>query len=269
MAPMILFWMVMSVAWAEHLAAPQKLCADQLISIFENSTTTIRYDYIEILDDGRGYTGGRAGFVSRDGDMLQVVERYAQLHPNAALTQLIPALRKVKGSDSVAGLSELPKLWTAAAKDSLFIKAQDEVNDRIYFQPAMNQARALGLKFAFSKTALYEAIIQHGPGEDADSLGGLVSRASHKAGGPPAKVGESQWLKVFLQVRKDALLNAADESTREEWRKSVGRAEAMLAIYTSGNLQLSGAVPLQVFGASYILECGSAPPAGSEPAANR
>ncbi len=265
----LVLWLLLSHARAEDLPAPQKLCADQLISIFENSTTSIKYDYIEALGDGRGYTAGRSGFVSRDGDMLDVVKRYAELHPGAPLTRMIPNLQKAKGSASVVGLKQLPVLWRAAVKDPLFIKAQDEVNDRTYYKPAMDQARSLGLNYAFSKVALYEAMIQHGPGDDSDSLGGLVRRASQKAGGPPLKVGEDIWLKAFLQVRKDTLLQAADPSTRDEWRKSVGRAEAMFDIFNSRNFAFAGGVTVQVFGDSFRLRCGPAVTAAVDPSINR
>jgi hypothetical protein len=44
-----------------------KTIADQMVSVFENETTSLQYGYIENLNDGRGYTAGRAGFVTRDG----------------------------------------------------------------------------------------------------------------------------------------------------------------------------------------------------------
>ncbi len=41
------------------LDAGQKLTIEQMTSFFENPTTEFQYDYVENLDDGRGFTVGR------------------------------------------------------------------------------------------------------------------------------------------------------------------------------------------------------------------
>ena len=42
---------------------------DSITSCFENSTKTIQYGYVEALNDGRGYTAGKAGFTTGTGDL--------------------------------------------------------------------------------------------------------------------------------------------------------------------------------------------------------
>jgi chitosanase len=73
---------------ADTLPPALKSCAEQMISVFENESTSLRYDYIENLHDGRGYTAGSDGFETRDSDLLQVVEIYDGMRPNNVLSGL-------------------------------------------------------------------------------------------------------------------------------------------------------------------------------------
>ena len=52
------------VGMSRWLNAEQRSRADQLVSIFENGTPLIQYDYAENLDDGRGVTVGQVGFTT-------------------------------------------------------------------------------------------------------------------------------------------------------------------------------------------------------------
>ena len=135
-----------------------KSCAEQMISVFENESTSLRYDYVENLHDGRGYTAGRDGFASGDGDLLQVVEVYDDLRPDNILRSFVPLLKQVQGTASTHGLGALPAAWRKAASDPLFRRAQDQVSDKLYYMPAMKAASELHLqsplsKFAFNHSA--------------------------------------------------------------------------------------------------------------------
>ncbi len=228
---------------------------DRLVSVFENATTEIQYGYIQNLHDGRGYTAGRSGFTSATDDLLEVVTRYTAKNPHNPLARLLPALRAVNGSASTAGLHDLPAAWQACASDPSFIATQNEVNDALYRQPARELSKQLGLRLPLSKAAIYEAGIQHGYGADFDSVNQIVQRATHQVGGTPATgVDERIWLGAFLHERQRNLRNPANQATAKEWAASVDRANAMLSIYNSGNLQLSGIIQLTVFGQTFVFK---------------
>lgn len=240
---------------AVGLSPAQKLRADMLISVFENSTLELQYAYAENLHDGRGYTAGRAGFCSGCGDLLLVAERYAKLKPGNALAKFLPRLRELArlASDSTKGLTGFPAAWAAAAGDPLFRGAQDAVSDELYYLPALAYAGQLGLVKDLSRIALYEASIQHGLGADPDGLPSMIQKAS-KAAKPPAAGGdEKAWLNEFLKVRRAALAHAADPATRKEWAESVGRADAMLALAAAGNLDFAGPVTVNPFGGQFTI----------------
>lgn len=238
------------------LAPDVRRRADSLVSVFENSTPDVRYDEVEALGDGRGYTAGRAGFTTATGDALLVVRRYVDDVPDSRLERFLPRLRALAAarSASVTGLDGFPAAWRSAARDPRFRAAQDAVSDELYFRPAMDRADAIGATANLTRVALYEAVVQHGDGEDPDGLAALVARATGTAGGTPADgVPESLWLKAFLDVRRADLLDPADATTADTWRASVGRADEMLRIWESCNLDFRGPLTVNPFGTEFTL----------------
>jgi len=226
----------------------QKLRAEQLTSLFENGKIEIKYSYIENLDDGRGYTAGRAGFTTADGDLYQVVKLYTDSKPNNSLSKFLPKLKSLanEGSDSTLGLSGFKEAWIKSSQDSEFKKAQDKVVDTEYYQPAMKIAGGNDIKTALGKAIFYDSIIQHGGGNDPDSLSSMVRETITKAGGSPKTgVDEAKWLNTFIKVRRDTLLNATEESTRDVWKESVGRCDVFQQILNSGNLDLKGPIKIK------------------------
>ncbi|MFJ9693869.1 chitosanase [Kitasatospora sp. NPDC101183] len=241
---------------AGGLSPDQRRRADQLISVFENSTTVIQYAYAENINDGRGVTAGRAGFTTNDGDALKVVRAYTAVSPDNPLARFIPELERLAaaGSGDTSGLPEADYIaaWQQAAQDPAFRQVQDDQVDQRYFSPAMDQADRLGLTTALARAELYDASIQHGNGSEYDALPALVSRTTAKVGSPSA-AGEKAWLDAFFDVRVDDLTNPANSSTAEEWRKSVDRVECLRRIAATGNYDLDGPLTVTAFGSSYAI----------------
>jgi chitosanase len=242
---------------ADALQPAWKSCAEQMINIFENESTSPKYDYIENLNDGRGYTAGRDGFATSDGDLLQVVEAYDDMKRNNVLVGFVRILKEVQGTASTYGLEDLPAAWKEAASDPLFRQAQDQVSDKLYYTPAMEAANDLHLQLPLAKFALYDATIQHGTGDDPDSLGGIIRVATDDAGGPPDKAGEEKWLMAFLTARREVLLNAANPETRAAWKESVGRVDEQMRLLREGNLQLSSPLKLNPYGTEFMVNCAA------------
>jgi len=243
------------------LTARERNIADKLISVFENSTTTLQYDYAENLGDGRGITLGRAGFCTGTGDVLLVVQKYLEnpqgnKNLQAGLSKYLSSLKKLASTESAAetGLSGFTTAWKSAVADPAFRADQDAVVDEEYYNPALNYATALGAKYPLTRVALCEVAIMHGCGEDKDSLGALIERATKLSGGTPTTgVSETTWLKNFLNERKKDLQNPANKDTAAEWREAVGRADAMLAIFNSGNLNLDKPIIINPFGSTFSI----------------
>ncbi|MDQ1289709.1 MAG: chitosanase [Actinomycetota bacterium] len=221
----------------------RKEIAMKLVSSAENSSLDwkAQYSYIEDIGDGRGYTSGIIGFTTGTGDALELVTLYTSRVPDNPLARYLPALRKVDGSSSHAGLDGYPQAWKAAAATAEFTKAQDDLRDSMYFDPAVNQAKADGLN-ALGQFIYYDAIVMHGPGESSDSFGGIRAAALDKADPPSEGGDETAYLNAFLDVRADAM-------RAEEAHSDTSRVDTAQRVFLkNGNLDLNPPLKWAVYG---------------------
>jgi chitosanase len=227
----------------------KKDIAMQLVASAENSTLDWKsqYRYIEDIRDGRGYTGGIVGFTSGTHDMLVLIQYYAQIAPGNILAKYIPALVKVDGTSSHSGLDPtFVADWKTAATDLKFQQAQDHERDTVYFNPAVTQAKADGLR-ALGQFIYYDALVMHGPGDDAASFGGIRTKAIKNAKTPAQGGNETTYLNAFLDARKAAMLKeAAHEDT--------SRVDTAQRVFLSaGNLDLNPPLKWKTYGDSYTI----------------
>ncbi|MFF4407915.1 chitosanase [Streptoverticillium reticulum] len=226
----------------------KKDIAMQLVSSAENSSLKWRdqFKYIEDIKDGRGFTGGIIGFTSGTGDMLELVERYTKQKPDNPLAKYLPALRKVNGSDSTSGLGSAYKAaWEKAAlEDKTFRDCQEAERDRVYFNPAVDQARKDGLR-TLGQFAYYDAIVMHGPGDSKDSFGDIRKHALTKAKTPAQGGDEKTYLNAFLDARKTAMKH-------EEAHSDTSRVDTEQRVFLdNGNFELQPPLKWKVYGDSY------------------
>jgi chitosanase len=237
------------------LADPvKKKRAAAITSSFENSTTEIQYSYAEDIDDGRGITAGRDGYTSGTSDLLMVVERTVEKNPNSILKKYLGALQKDNNTNSTAGLGGFVKDWeTASTTDPTLNEVQDEIHDELYFNPAMKRAQEAGIKTSLGQLIILDTIIQHGEGDDVDGLPYIMKQVLDELG--PVKDNEKEWLKRFLDVRKQHLNNAADPDTRKGWRDSVSRVtDGLEHILASGNMALDLPIEWSAYGDHFQLD---------------
>jgi chitosanase len=225
----------------------KKEIAMKLVSSAENSSLDwkAQYKYIEDIGDGRGYTAGIIGFCSGTGDMLDLVELYADRKPGNVLARYLPALRRVDGSDSHDGLDpNFPDDWRKAARDTVFQQAQNDERDRVYFNPAVRQGKADGLR-VLGQFAYYDAIVMHGDGGDSTSFGSIRRRALRQAR-PPAQGGdETTYLNAFLDARVWAM-------KQEEAHSDTSRVDTAQRVFLrQGNLDLNPPLDWKVYGDSF------------------
>lgn len=226
----------------------QKNHADQLISLFENDTIVLQYGYAEHLNDGRGITCGRAGFTTGTGDAYDVVKRYTERVPNNKLAKYLPELKRLNtanNSGNVSGLKGFIKDWSSLGKDITFRAVQDEIVNKLYYNPSVAYSNNLKLNTPLARAVIYDTIIQHGDGGDFDGLPAIINRTNKAVGGTPKQgIDEKKWLAKFLDIRRSDLKNPANKSTKKEWSQSVGRVDVFKYIAAKGNYDLVG--PLQI-----------------------
>jgi len=221
----------------------QRTIADQFISIFENGTTDIQYEYIEDFNDSRGYTAGRAGFTSGTGDMLIVIKEYTKKKPENSLTPYIDELERLfqiyknnnyELSEEIANIKNLDGLkeaWIENSNFKLFKDIQDKVVDDIFFYPSVEICDKAGLKMPLSLLAVYDSFVQHGK----IGLDRLVAKATEITNDQTPKDGadELTWLKNFVLNRKSVL-----ESNQTVWNGSINRVIELLDLIEAKNTQL-------------------------------
>jgi chitosanase len=240
------------------LAAPrEKEIAMELVSSAENSTLDWRreYGYIEDIGDGRGYTAGLIGFCSGTGDMLELVRSYVAAEPDGPLAPFLPALRQVDGTPSHHGLgAPFVAAWRRAARDPVFQRLQMRELDRVYFDPAVRRAKADGLG-TLGQFIYYDAIVMHGPGQSADSFGG-IRRVAVAAAPTPAEGGSQvDYLEAFLAVRR------AQMKTEAKHGDTSRVDDEQLRFLREGNLALRPPLVWHTYGDRY--EIPGRPPGGS------
>ena len=224
----------------------KKEIAMQIVSTAENSSLEWReqFDYIEDIDDGRGYTAGIIGFCSGTHDMLELVEYYTDQVPDNPLAEYLPALREVDGSDSHEGLDPgFTAAWEEAAATEEFRAAQEHERDRVYFGPSVTRAKSDGLR-TLGQFAYYDAIVMHGQ-EGFDSI---REEAMNEAA-PPADGGdETAYLDAFLDAR-------VVEMKKEAAHEDTSRVDTAQRVFLrNGNLDLNTPLAWAVYGENFRID---------------
>lgn len=250
----------------------RKARAAMITSSFENSDLRIDYAYAENIGDGRGITAGRAGFTSGTGDLLMLVEKYTAAVPSNGLAKYLPALRSVNGTSSTSGLSGFESAFAtedAGVNRAKFRKAQDELVDYLYFNPAMTLASAVGVKSALGQAIFWDTAIQHGLSNDAvnyqpgktvnwssigsgDSMDDIVKETRAAMGGN-VNGNEVAWINKFLELRLKHLLEWSEEGDQFD-ESSQSRVGALRSIVQAGKLDLSPTFSWTAYGDRFTID---------------
>lgn len=196
-----------------------------LVAIPENSTTNWQkaYGYIEDISDGRGATCGIVGFCSGTGDLLGVIYELKKIEPNHELVKFIPALKKVNGSASTAGLDEFTKVFKQSGGDQSLRQAQWNVLVRLYWKPAHDTCKKYGLKSTLALYFIYDTCL---------NLGNAAMAKKVKVKAPSEGGDEKEWLKQYL-IERRAYMKATDNFG------PVDRVDMQMKILESGNMELT------------------------------
>ena len=224
----------------------------QMVSVFENGTPEIQYAYIENLDDGRGYTAGRAGFCTGCGDLLTVVQtlhragagqpaRHLPPHPHPArrgVRRLHQRARRLRAAPGA-----LPPTIPCSAR------CRTASPTTSYGAPARKVAQDNGVRSALGLAILVDTAVQQGTDNDPDGLPAMVRKTNAEVGGTPrAASTRPSGCRGFLDIRRNTLENPSSADTGEVWSESVGRVDALRALLDAGNLDLKTPFTINPFG---------------------
>ncbi|MEU0952787.1 chitosanase [Streptomyces niveus] len=240
----------------------QPICMEmafQLTSTAENGTTSwdTQYRYIEDIGDDRGYTAGIVGFTSATGDMLSLVQDYIAAKPGNGLAGYLTGLQNCYAvgfgpGAAAAAASNLGApfftAWrTAADTDPVFRQVQREFRKTHYWNDALTQALADGVS-PLGLALHYDILINHGPGTDSQSYGGIIAAARASATKPPSQGGsESAYLLTLCDLR-DAVLQAWGDYQVN------GRSSMFKSLINTGKFSLTGLISWSIYGSPYSFE---------------
>lgn len=137
----------------------------KLVSIAENSSTDwkAQINYIENINDGRGYTISIVGFCTGTGDFIQVLQEIQKIDSKHPLVKFIPLVQKVDGTPSVKGLEGLPAAMKAIGiNDTVFNEAMWRIIKKLYWGPALEYCKKHNLTSNLSKYIAYDTYLNFG-----------------------------------------------------------------------------------------------------------
>lgn len=207
-----------------------------LTSIFENAKLELQYGFCKNINDGRGFTFGFCGFVTKHADGRQVLQEYLKMRPDDAIMANYLEIMKQPspGNDGTSQLVGFCEAVEALGNDEAFRKAQDTIQQRRYYEPSKVWGQRIGARYGLTKGQIYDAMINHGQGkQDSFSIDHIVEKTAQAMGGYPLDgVDEMQWLAKFLEIRDATIKGAGDIYTR--------RIQFYKALLDVGNYNLDG-----------------------------
>jgi len=223
-----------------------------LTCIAENSQTGFKYNYAENIGDGRGITFGIIGFTSGTYDGTALMLHLRDLAPNNPLAKYLPAFQSIDRlphnaeglCDNTAGLENFIADFEKHGNDVAVKQAQSDKLNELYWQPALLESQALGLRYAISVGEIYDTCVNHGFG----GMKTLVATTITQLGGTPKTgVDEKRWFNKFLDVRKAVLANDPT------WLQAVDRIEMYCRIMQSGNVNLTTPFSAECYGDKFTV----------------
>jgi chitosanase len=190
-------------------------------SVFEVGSPEPDYGYVENLDDGRGFTVTQYGFCTYNTEVADVIALILESEPDTPLKDYLPKLPPQDWDGKKLG--DFARAWKNAAKTSKALaRSCDAIADKLYLAPAIAAAASVGVTSPVGIAIFYDTLVQHGDGDDPDSLNAIMKST--------AAAPEAAYLRAFLDARKRVLLHASDKETRQVWRESAGRVDALRAL---------------------------------------
>ncbi len=223
----------------------------KLTSIFENSTTTLNYTYVENIGDGRGLTFGFAGFCSGTYDGTMFLKKYQALNPNNTLIKYIPAFERIDSlphpnglCSDTTGLTGFAADFSSCGNDPAFIQAQHNLVDELYWNPSQNAINQIGAQYAITAGQLYDSFINHGESGAWD----IINQTNNAVGRITNGTDEKVWLNKFLSIRYGIL--AADPT----WSEAVDRVKVYQKLLnTDNNVNLARPLTVTCYGDTFTI----------------
>lgn len=179
----------------------QKKAAQAIINIFETGSVLGKYDsVVSVAGDPGGLTYGAKQTTINSGNLYLLIKAYTEAEGALFAEELRPYLSRLKNKDqSLNKNATLHSILRQAGREPVMIQEQDAFFDRVYWTPALNSATAINIQTALGIAVVFDSI--------AHGSWGLVRDRTTKKFGNPSSIGEKNWIKNYVNVRRDWLAN--------------------------------------------------------------
>jgi len=128
-----------------------------------------------------------------------------------------------------------------------FQQAQNDEMDRLYFNPAVAQAKADGLH-ALGQFAYFDAMVTNGSATDPAGFNAVRAAAMKQARTPAQGGDEATYINAFLNARRAAMQTGVAHGEIRDTSRIDTEQQAFLA---KGNLNLNAPLSWQTYGDTY------------------
>jgi len=220
------------------MAAPQKAAAQAIVNIFETGSIRGNYGDVTLMRGDSGQlTYGRSQTTLASGNLYLLINDYAARADGALSAQFKPYLPLLEACDpSLNTNATFRRLLKDAGDDPVMQEVQDTFFDRVYWDPAMRSAAAIGAQTPLGCGIVYDSTV-HGSWPHVRDL-------TRKHAGELADLGEKKWMAAYVKERRNWLATYPNPLLH----KTVYRMDAFQTIIDAGNWNLD--LPLAVRGFS-------------------
>jgi chitosanase len=211
----------------------QKKTAQAVVNIFETGKPHGDYSRVTLLKNDNGHlTYGRSQTTLNSGNLALLLHAYCDA--NGLLSDsLKPYLKTFDNKDlSLDNNEKVKSLLRQAGDDAVMQQVQDEFYDRVYWGPSIRSAEYIGVSKPLSITVVYDSWV-HGSYH-------LIRDMTNQDYGEAKNIGEEEWLKAYVSVRRNWLANNSNELLH----KTVYRMDSFRDLFENNKWELQ--LPLTV-----------------------
>jgi chitosanase len=222
----------------------QKKAAQACVQIFETSKlgTIAAYSVVTLLKgDTGGLTYGKHQTTINSGNLYLMLLSYCKNPSAKYAADLSPYLDDLKNKSAALGYNNIFKgILKTAGTDPTMQKTQDEFFERVYWNPAVSTANALGITEPLGVAIVYDSFI-HGSWK-------AMKDRTVKSFGLPTEATQRKWIAAYNRTRRTWLANHSNSLLR----KTIYRQDSFQALMDAGNWSLD--LPFTVRGVKVTAE---------------
>jgi chitosanase len=178
----------------------QNLTCGAIVNVFETGRVRGDYGAIAVLKGDSGHLSyGRSQAALGAGSLFKLLDLYCRQSGGQFTAQIQPLLPRFEAKDvSLDTDTDVQLLLKQAGQQDPVMRAtQDQFFNDSYLTPAIRDAQAFGLTLALAQTIIYDSHVQGGWTRLRDRIG------------PPGDLGEKEWAKNYLAMRRTWLQSLA------------------------------------------------------------